>query len=971
MSEPNEASVAPHVRRGANTTWWLPLAAAVLLAAAGTWAYWDSFDGAFVLDDEYSIQRYGPIQPGTPWWKLLSKNRPVHRLSLAMNYRLDFRKAVADGRKLPIPGNGVWGYHLFNLIVHLAAAVTLMGVVRRTLLTPRLRGRFGSAAAPLAFLAALIWAVHPLHTGAVTYVVQRAESMTGLFLLLTLYFGILALSAVRRGARVTWIVLATVACVMGMGTKEVMVVAPLLVLAWDLVFSSDSFVARLGRRLGLYIPLICTYAVLIAGRILASGGGGAGIGAEGVLSPWVYAWAQFGVILHYLRLTFWPTNQCLDYLWPTPGFWKGIGPMLAILVLLAGTGIALWRRLALGFAGLWFFLILAPSSTFLPIKDVIFEHRMYLSLAAVVALVVCGAYRLGVVLPARAKAGGLASALAAGAAVASLAVAAGFVALTWWLAGGLAAAVAVLLLALGYGGVRLGRRAVPGRSAALAVSGVSLALAAALALGVATDRRNRVYRSEASVWRDVLAQYPDKARAHNNLGKALYNEGLTMQGTDEARLARAKEGVPHYHRAIELDAHYADPHYNLGVLLGKMGRFNEAIEAYEKCLAIRKDHVSALNNEGTCYAQLGRNDKALELYEKALEFSPDHAMALLNKAASLRDQKRLDEASQVQRRAIEVLGPQIEANPAPYGMLHVNLGNLLAQAGKGEEALESYKKALELDPNLVDAHLNLGLLLQNVRPAEAAEHLAKYVQAKPDDVPVRLALANVQAQMGRLADAVANCRAAIKAAPDSPEAYLGLGVALAASDDISGANTALSKVLELRPDSARGHNEMGRLLQKAGNLQAAKDYYSKAVVLDPKLAEPHIHLGRLYQSIKRGDLAVPHYNSAILLEPGNLIARNDLARLRATCSIANVRSADQAVLLSEDLCKRTGNANPEFLSTLAAAYAEAGRFHDASQTAGRGAAIAMERGNDALAKRIEAEMALYRTGRPLREGPGS
>ena len=132
--------------------------------------------------------------------------RPVVNLSLAFNY--------ATGGLEP------FYYHLTNLLVHLLAGLTLFGIVRRTLLLPSLGGRFAEAATPLALAVALIWTLHPLQTGAVTYVAQRYESMMGLFYLLALY------AAIRCGTSAhprRWAVAAVTASLLGMGCKEVAV----------------------------------------------------------------------------------------------------------------------------------------------------------------------------------------------------------------------------------------------------------------------------------------------------------------------------------------------------------------------------------------------------------------------------------------------------------------------------------------------------------------------------------------------------------------------------------------------------------------------------------------------------------------------------------------------------------------------------------------------------------------------------
>ena len=135
-------------------------------------------------------------------------------LTLAANYALG--------------GTNVWGYHAFNLAIHVLAALTLYGIVRRTLLRPGLWERFGASAEWVALAVAAVWTVHPLQTESVTYIIQRCESMMGLFYLLTLYSFIRAVESPRP---VRWQVVTVAACLLGMGTKEVMATAPLLVLA--------------------------------------------------------------------------------------------------------------------------------------------------------------------------------------------------------------------------------------------------------------------------------------------------------------------------------------------------------------------------------------------------------------------------------------------------------------------------------------------------------------------------------------------------------------------------------------------------------------------------------------------------------------------------------------------------------------------------------------------------------------------
>jgi len=327
---------------------WMIWVAAGLILVVGIVAYANSLAGAFVLDDEFTIQKGHLLRPGTPITELLKSPRPVFKLTLRFNYALDAWFARSTKRPHPRAGLGPWGYHLFNVAVHVLAALALFGVVRRTLLSDRLAGLFGRAALPLSLIVALIWLVHPLQTSAVTYVVQRAESLTGLLYLLTLYFAIRAFAA--QGSRLwrnVWSVLAVAVCFLGMGCKEIMVGALITVFVYDLIFVGESpkLWGTLRRRWGLYVALTLTYSLLIVGRVFASlsakGPPSAGFSMKEV-TAWTYPLTQFHAICRYLRLSFWPTGLVLDYWWlPAQSVWEVWYYAVIILALLAAIAIRL------------------------------------------------------------------------------------------------------------------------------------------------------------------------------------------------------------------------------------------------------------------------------------------------------------------------------------------------------------------------------------------------------------------------------------------------------------------------------------------------------------------------------------------------------------------------------------------------------------------------------------------------------
>ena len=533
-------------------------------------AYSNSFGGVFLFDDIPHIVNNARIQRLTPIDTWLHTRRPIVNLSLALNYH--------EGKLAP------WGYHLVNLAVHVLAGLVLFGIVRRTIVL--LRGPADASirsATWLAAAAALLWVVHPIQSQSVTYIVQRGESMMGLFYLLTLYCvirGSQSAEATHRAASRLWYVAAVVCCGLGMGSKAVMVTAPLVVFLYDWVFLGRGVADMVRRRRWLYGGLAATWLVLwwvgIGGVLKpeATGPATVGFAVKGV-TPWQYAISQPGVMLHYLRLCVWPAGQCLDYDWPkVESAGQAVLPAMVVLVMLAATGWALWRKTWVGFLGAWFFVILLPTSSFIPIRDLAFEHRMYLPLAAVVLLaVVCGHEVIARLCRARP----------------TLAV--------WrpWIS----TPVVILLV---------------------------------LVLGLATVRRNRVYHSRKAMWRDVISIAPHNARARLGLGLILYEEG-NLSGALEQ-----------YRRAVQLKPRYAQARTNLGLVLGKLGRTEEAVAQLQSAIEIKPMLMKAYRNLADIYVRRGELDRGIRLYRQALGINPSWSLGHTRLGVILAMQDKRSEA---------------------------------------------------------------------------------------------------------------------------------------------------------------------------------------------------------------------------------------------------------------------------------------------------------------------------------------
>ena len=387
-------------------SWPGTLLCAVAIALAGVVAYWNSLDGQFMFDDQGWIVDNPSIRhlwPPSEWLFPVDSahvgGRPAVSLTLALNYA--------------IGGLDVRGYHAVNLAIHIFTALVLFGVARRTLLLSRpfVDGVAGTHSMPsadlrlptlLAFAIALIWVVHPLNTEAVSYVIQRAELLVSLFYLLTLYAVIRGATASdgspepsRQRSSRRWYFAAVVFCFLGMATKEVMVTAPILILLYDAIFLAGSLRRALAARWRLYLAMDASWGVLawtLAATSFHAESTGLGVAS---FTPLSYLCTEPGVILGYLKLAVWPNSLCFAYGLP-PASWPQeiVLPGMTIVALLALVVWGLFKRPALGFLGAAFFLVLAPTSSFVPILDAAFEHRMYLALAPIVALAVVACFWL-------------------------------------------------------------------------------------------------------------------------------------------------------------------------------------------------------------------------------------------------------------------------------------------------------------------------------------------------------------------------------------------------------------------------------------------------------------------------------------------------------------------------------------------------------------------------------------------------
>jgi tetratricopeptide (TPR) repeat protein len=474
------------------------------------------------------------------------------------------------------------------------------------------------------------------------------------------------------------------ACLLGMATKEVMVSAPLIVFLYDRTFVAGSFRGALRRRGGYYASLAATW-VLLAWLVAGAGtrGGTAGFGLG--VTPWSYALRQGETIVRYLGLSLWPHPLIIDYgaNLATPAA-AIVACALLVALLVAATGIALWRRPVAGFLGAWFFAILAPSSSVVPVAtEFMAEHRMYLPLAAVIAAVVLGLH-------------------------------------AW---AGRRSLVVFALLAVALGWLTMRRNEDYHSDVALWTDAVTKRSANA-----------RAHSNLGSAWllagdptaalaeeQEALRLQPDLAEAAFYAGKAAlqldreadamryYETTLKLEpdytmahvelGNLEMHAGRPTNACAHYEAALVKLPRFAPMHYNLAMARLQMGRLDEAIAEFETVLRLQPEMAAACYNLGTVFLQLGRLSQAQAQFERTLQLEPGNSAA------------------------------------------HNNLANILMQAGRLAEAVDHYRAALRSDPANVAAHCNLGVaLLQLHRLPEAKYEFEAALRLQPGYPPAQAAL---------------------------------------------------------------------------------------------------------------------------------------------------------------------------------------------------------------------------------------
>jgi len=556
-----------------------------VICLLGILIYSNTLHNPFVFDDDPSITKNAAIRklarPGDIWdfWP----TRFVTYLTFAINYRLG--------------GLDTTGYHIFNIVVHCASACAVCWLALLTLSTPLMKREMIATRFRLGFalFAGLIFVAHPVQTQAVTYIVQRAASLATLFFIVSLAFYAKARLAQEEGGSrnspLPLYLASFVTAMIAYFTKEMTLTLPFMMLVYEMLFfrTKKAFGVKncapfLVTILVVPLTMIMTKSVNIEEMRRMSEG-------ATTIPHATYILTQCRVVITYMRLLFLPVRQNLDYDYPVSHSVFEV-PVLAGLLLVAALLTAAFKisprhRLA-SFGIFWSFLALLPESGVIPIKDVIFEHRLYLPMAGFSIFLASGAYYL-------------------------------------------------------FGKTR--------QQYAIAILAVLVAVYAAMAYqrnfvwkdaltlwndaAIKSPHKARPYCNRGIAYADrkeydkAISDYERSLEINPHYAQAYYNRGNVYYDTKEYQRAAAD-----YDRAVALNVRYAKAYYNRGNIYFDIGAYDKAISDFTEALAIDPIHAKAYNNRGIAHANLGDYGRAIDDFDAAIRINPAYAEAYNNRATA-------------------------------------------------------------------------------------------------------------------------------------------------------------------------------------------------------------------------------------------------------------------------------------------------------------------------------------------------
>jgi len=583
-----------------------------LLAVVVILIYADTLTTPFIFDDLINIKNNPHIRvPALSFENLAwagfnspEGRRPVANISFALNYYFN--------------GFNLVGYHVVNILVHLACGIFLYFLAQATLQTPALRLRYEKFGW-IPFFTAFIWLVHPLQTQSVAYIVQRMNSMAAMFYVLSMLFYVRF--RLSKAPRAKWPLLAgcVIAAFLAFGTKEITATLPLFIILYEWYFFQE-LSAQWAKRNFLLLGGVFLLFILIAliyldynpiAKILR------GYGTRD-FTPLQRVLTESRVVIFYISLLLWPNPSRLNLDHDFALSYSLLNPattLMAITVIIGLIAFAILiarKEPLLSFGILWFFGNLVIESSIIGL-ELVFEHRNYLPSMFAILAIVCLAFR--------------------------------------YLKHALPAAIALSLVGALFCMWTLERNKVWADEITLYRDSAAKSPGKARPhnnLGAALSRKG-LFPEAIEQYRAALRIKPEYSDAHYNLGYAL------------AKTGRLDEGISHFREAVRIEPNRVKYLNNLGVALSIKGNYAEAGDYFNKALKINPSDADVHNNIGMVFKNQGDPDAAMQHFSTAIDLDPQNAGAINNRGVMLMENGQLEAARKHFVRALEISPGYVEA----------------------------------------------------------------------------------------------------------------------------------------------------------------------------------------------------------------------------------------------------------------------------------------------------------------------
>jgi len=705
------------------------------------------------------------------------------------------------------------GYHLSNILLHIASSFLVFGVIFR------LTGGYWCA-----FFSALFFCINPVQTDSVAYLSGRRDILCALFYLTGFYFFL----RYREDRKFRYLLLTFFSYILSLSSKEMGVTLPLLLFVYDFIEVTSrekgvwrSFKEVWSRYYPLYLPVFLVGIWFAYYKIFLNYPSSR---HEYYGRSMVTNFLTVGKILvYYLKIIFMPVVLNADYSYnafPLSGGIGEVGTFFSI-VILAGIFFLIARLLTreklIAFGLLWFFVTILPVCQIFPHHELLAEHYLYLPIVGI-SLVI--GYGMNSVME-------------------------GYRFRRWL--------IGTFVLVIIIFGVRVADRNRDWRDGFTfwykTVKTVPQCARALDNLGVEYYNLKK-YREAVTYHERAIKLKPDYAIAYYNLGNAYNHSGL------------CDKAITLYQESIRLNPDNLRAYNNLGVAYKNCKLYEDAFDMYMKVLEKDPNNQSAINNVGALLNTLQRYRLALPYCEKAVALNPRSVEALQNMGVALSGLGKYD-------RALSVLQSALALDPRNAN-IHTNLGSVYRRVGNDKKAAEEYRLALQLSPQSSEALNNLGVVY-NAKGLynQAIDAYQQALRINPRDARIYCNLGAVYAEKGDYRQAIALYQEAIKFDPRYSKAYSNLGAACNNLKMYDAAITWYRSGLEKAGNDPEMHFYLGVVYRNKGMNQEAMNQYYEALKLKPSYAEPHLNLSAIYLRDKAKEEALWHLKKYLQLAPSS------------------------------------------------------------------------------------------------------